>query len=30
VVMEKSGMTYERDVEHAGLPPVLYRLAREH
>jgi hypothetical protein len=30
VVMEKLGMTYERDVEHAGLPHVLYRLAREH
>ena len=27
-VMEKLGMTYERDLEHAGLPHVLYRLAR--
>jgi [ribosomal protein S5]-alanine N-acetyltransferase len=27
-VMEKLGMTYERDVENAGLPHVLYRLAR--
>jgi hypothetical protein len=27
---EKLGMTYERDVEHVGLPHVLYRLAREH
>jgi RimJ/RimL family protein N-acetyltransferase len=27
-VMEKLGMTYERDVEHAGLPHVLYRLRR--
>jgi [ribosomal protein S5]-alanine N-acetyltransferase len=27
-VMEKLGMTYERDVEHAGLPHVLYRLTR--
>jgi RimJ/RimL family protein N-acetyltransferase len=27
-VMEKLGMTYERDVVHAGLPHVLYRLAR--
>jgi hypothetical protein len=26
--MEKLGMTYERDVEHAGLPHVLYRLTR--
>ena len=25
-VMEKLGMTYERDIEHAGLPHVLYRL----
>lgn len=24
-VMEKLGMTYERDVEHVGLPQVLYR-----
>ena len=28
-VMEKLGMTYERDIEHAGLPHVLYRLERE-
>jgi hypothetical protein len=28
-VMEKLGMRYERDVEHAGLPHVLYRLTRE-
>jgi RimJ/RimL family protein N-acetyltransferase len=27
-VMEKLGMTYEADVENAGLPHVLYRLAR--
>jgi RimJ/RimL family protein N-acetyltransferase len=27
-VMEKLGMTYERDIEHAGLPHVLYRLKR--
>ena len=27
-VMEKLGMTYERDVENAGLPHVLYRLER--
>jgi len=26
--MEKLGMTYERDVENAGMPHVLYRLAR--
>ena len=25
-VMEKLGMAYERDVEHVGLPHVLYRL----
>ena len=25
-VMERCGMTYERDVLHAGLPHVLYRL----
>ena len=25
-VMTKLGMTYERDLEHAGLPHVLYRL----
>jgi [ribosomal protein S5]-alanine N-acetyltransferase len=28
-VMEKLGMTYERDVEHAGLPHVLMRLELE-
>src|SRR5918994_531380 len=27
-VMEKLGMTYETDVENAGLPHVLYRLSR--
>jgi ribosomal-protein-alanine N-acetyltransferase len=27
-VMEKLGMTYERDIDHAGLPHVLYRLRR--
>jgi ribosomal-protein-alanine N-acetyltransferase len=27
-VMEKLGMTYERDIEHAGLPHVLYRASR--
>ena len=27
-VMRKLGMTYETDVENAGLPHVLYRLAR--
>jgi ribosomal-protein-alanine N-acetyltransferase len=27
-VMRKLGMTYEADVENAGLPHVLYRLAR--
>jgi len=27
-VMRKLGMAYERDVEHAGLPHVLYRLRR--
>jgi RimJ/RimL family protein N-acetyltransferase len=27
-VMEKLAMRYERDVEHAGLPHVLYRLHR--
>jgi RimJ/RimL family protein N-acetyltransferase len=25
-VMEKAGLTYERDITHAGLPHVLYRL----
>jgi ribosomal-protein-alanine N-acetyltransferase len=28
-VMEKLGMVYERDVVHAGLPHVLYRLRRD-
>jgi RimJ/RimL family protein N-acetyltransferase len=27
-VMERLGMTYERDIEHVGLPHVLYRLTR--
>jgi ribosomal-protein-alanine N-acetyltransferase len=27
-VMDHLGMAYERDIEHAGLPHVLYRLAR--
>jgi RimJ/RimL family protein N-acetyltransferase len=27
-VMEKAGLTFERDIEHAGMPHVLYRLAR--
>jgi RimJ/RimL family protein N-acetyltransferase len=27
-VMEKLGMTYEREFEHVGLPHVLYRLTR--
>lgn len=27
-VMEKLGMTFERDVEHVGLPHALYRLTR--
>lgn len=27
-VMEKLGMTFERNITHAGLPHVLYRLAR--
>ena len=27
-VMEKLGMSYERDTVHAGLPHVLYRLSR--
>jgi RimJ/RimL family protein N-acetyltransferase len=27
-VMEKLGMTYERDIEHAGMSHVLYRLTR--
>jgi RimJ/RimL family protein N-acetyltransferase len=28
-VMERLGFRYERDVEHAGLPHVLYRISRE-
>ena len=28
-VMEKLGMSYERDIEHAGLPHVLYRLSAQ-
>ena len=28
-VMEKIGFVYDRDVEHANLPHVLYRLDRE-
>jgi ribosomal-protein-alanine N-acetyltransferase len=28
-VMEKLGLTYERDFEHAGYPHVLYRTIRE-
>ena len=28
-VMEKAGLGYERDVEHAGLPHVLYRIHRD-
>jgi ribosomal-protein-alanine N-acetyltransferase len=27
-VMEKLGMTYERDIVHADMPHVLYRIAR--
>ena len=27
-VMEKVGFTYDTEVEHAGLPHVLYRLDR--
>ena len=27
-VMEKLGMTYERDIVHADLPHVLYRSTR--
>ena len=27
-VMEKLGLTFERDIEHAGAPHVLYRLLR--
>jgi [ribosomal protein S5]-alanine N-acetyltransferase len=27
-VMEKVGFTYERHIEHTGLPHVLYRLSR--
>jgi ribosomal-protein-alanine N-acetyltransferase len=28
-VMERCGMRYERDIVHAGLPHVLYRIRRE-
>jgi RimJ/RimL family protein N-acetyltransferase len=28
-VMQKVGFTFERDISHAGLPHVLYRLCRE-
>lgn len=28
-VMEKLGMTYERDIVHAGLPHVLYRMSAD-
>jgi RimJ/RimL family protein N-acetyltransferase len=28
-VMQKLGLTYEREFEHAGLPHVLYRTIRE-
>ncbi|MHB8658814.1 MAG: GNAT family N-acetyltransferase [Solirubrobacteraceae bacterium] len=28
-VMEKSGFDYERDILHAGLPHVLYRICRD-
>jgi RimJ/RimL family protein N-acetyltransferase len=28
-VMEKLGLTHERDFEHAGYPHVLYRTIRE-
>jgi len=28
-VMEKVGLRYERDIDHAGLPHVLYRIKRE-
>jgi RimJ/RimL family protein N-acetyltransferase len=28
-VMERCGMRYERDIVHAGLPHVLYRVSRE-
>jgi len=28
-VMEKVGCTFERDIVHAGLPHVLYRITRE-
>jgi RimJ/RimL family protein N-acetyltransferase len=27
-VMEKAGLFYERDIVHAGLPHVLYRIRR--
>jgi hypothetical protein len=29
-VMDKLGLTYEREFEHAGYPHVLYRTIREH
>jgi ribosomal-protein-alanine N-acetyltransferase len=29
-VMDKLGMTYERDIEHVGVAHVLYRLTRGH
>ena len=29
-VMEKTGGVFERKIEHAGLPHVLYRFARQH
>jgi [ribosomal protein S5]-alanine N-acetyltransferase len=29
-VMEKLGLSYEREFVHAGLPHVLYRITREH
>jgi RimJ/RimL family protein N-acetyltransferase len=28
-VMQKLGLTYEREFEHAGLPHVLYRTSQE-
>jgi RimJ/RimL family protein N-acetyltransferase len=28
-VMEKIGFSFERDIVHAGLPHVLYRIKRE-
>jgi hypothetical protein len=27
--MERCGMRYKRDIVHAGLPHVLYRIGRE-